>query len=348
LGLNSNGRANKNILSYKYPKMLLSTRRQTKTMEFDGALEGLQDRINDEIESYFKERIAEAGSYHSYMGHIYSKLRSYVLRPGKRLMSLSCLLTYLGYSSRTNKRILRACVAIELYRHGILIHDDIVDGDETRRGGPAFHKEFDEETALFAGNILISLAFKLLIDLEPASAASLARDYQHVNESQILDFDFEGRIPTPDEWMIMASKRAPSVFRVTMLTGALLAGAEKTELKRLDKAAFHIGMAFDIQDDLIGLFNQENNDISRKKKPLHICYAHAMDKGFSKIYSCGNARDVAKSVKSCGAFDAAKKDMNSHARKAAKIIEATRMSDRSKGFYKDFIKYITNSMDWYS
>jgi geranylgeranyl pyrophosphate synthase len=316
-------------------------------MDFNTTLDEYQGRIDDALAEFFNSRIVEAQEYHPFMERVYSKLREYVLRKGKRLMSASVLLTYKGYTGKIDDKALRACIAIELYRHGILIHDDMADGDEMRRGGKSFHRIFDEKIALFAGNILNALAFKVLSELDARSLDSLLQDYQYVNESQILDYDFEGKIPEVKEWQIMASKRAASVFRATMLTGAILAGAGKTELKKLEDAAFHIGTAFDIQDDIIGLYELKTTDVMRKKKPLHICYAYKFCKDFDKVLKSGDVWKIKDKVRECGALDAAKRDSKEHAREAVGLIEQTRMSKKAKDFYVSFINYISDSLDWY-
>ena len=316
-------------------------------MDFNSLLDEYQERIDAAIRTYFDAKTADARAYHPFIGRVYSELRGYVLRGGKRLMSVSTLLTYEGYTGKVDERVLKACVAIELYRHGILVHDDMVDADETRRGGPAIHKLFDENIALFAGNILNALAFEEISELEPRAAQSLLQDYQYVNESQILDYDFEGRVPSVGEWGVMASKRAASVFRATMLTGAILAGADKGEQEKLEKAAVHIGTAFDIQDDIIGLYEQTNNDVDRKKKPLHIAYAYELDGGFAEAFEKGDVKEIRKKVRQCGALEAAKKDSKQHAKEAINYIDSTKMSQKAKGFYLSFINYIVESLDWY-
>jgi len=316
-------------------------------MDFNTLLDAYQERIDAAIGAYFEARLKAARDYHPLIEKVYSQLRAYLMRKGKRLMSVSTLLTYEGYTGKVDGKALKACVAIELYRHGILVHDDMVDADETRRGEPAMHKIFDENIALFAGNILNSLAFEVISELEPRAAQSLLQDYQYVNESQILDYDFEGRVPSVKEWGVMASKRAASVFRATMLTGAILAGADKAEQEKLEKAAVHIGTAFDIQDDIIGLYEQTNNDVDRKKKPLHIAYAYELDGGFAQAYAKGDVKDIRKKVRQCGALEAAKKDSKQHAKEAINYIDSTKMSQKAKGFYLSFINYIVESLDWY-
>jgi len=120
------------------------------------------------------------------------------------------------------------------------------------------------------GNILYALAIESILESgfdheKLTDVVSLfSSGFRDVNESQILDMLFEYQEPDVDEWRTMASKRAASLFRTSMLTGAILAQAPEWDCKILEEAAMHIGYAFDIQDDIIDTFaSQEQYGRSR-------------------------------------------------------------------------------------
>ena len=102
-----------------------------KTLDTFGAV------IEENLTLFFAEAVEEAGDYHTFIAKVYSDLEEFVLRKGKRLASCSTLLAYKGYTGRVDEKILNVCVGIELYRHSILVHDDLVDRDNLRRGGYA-------------------------------------------------------------------------------------------------------------------------------------------------------------------------------------------------------------------
>ena len=123
-------------------------------------LDEYTERIDEMLSAHFDALLEEADSYHPFIHDVYKQLAEYCLRKGKRLSSCSTLLVYKGYVGNVDEKILRACVAIELYRHSILVTDDLVDEDDVRRGGKAFHKLFDDKgarfgdaVAIFAGNL---------------------------------------------------------------------------------------------------------------------------------------------------------------------------------------------------
>ena len=174
-------------------------------MGWEKTLDRYGSMIEERMKHYFTKVKKEARAYHPFIAKVYSGLEEFVLRRGKRLASCSTLLAYEGYSGKVDDRILDVCVGIEIYRHSILIHDDLVDMDTFRRGGITLHKafmgkrdnRFGEGTAIFVGNIACALAFHAITNsgfAEEKVARALrllSKGYQEVNESQILDLLFE-------------------------------------------------------------------------------------------------------------------------------------------------------------
>ncbi|MDD2665435.1 MAG: polyprenyl synthetase family protein [Methanocellales archaeon] len=336
----------------------------------DRLLEEYTELIDHKLREYFKTVLEEGRAYHPFIGDVFAQVEEFLLRKGKRIASCSTLLTYKGYTGEIED-ILDICVGIELYRHGILIHDDLVDRDEKRRGGEAFHKlftygdRFGESMAVFYGNILFSQALRTLFESNFECIGKVIKlfleDYKAVNESQTLDLLFEHKEPTVEEWYVMASKRAASLFKASMLTGAILGGASAQDLQILEEAAMHIGYSFDIQDDIIGTFASEEQygratggDILLGKKPLHMVYAYKLAKGDLQQELRNIAADaegiekVKKIIKECGALAKTKEVSRDHASRAIKLINKTSMNAESKNFFKDLIDFVTESLDWYS
>ncbi|MFC1787037.1 polyprenyl synthetase family protein [Halobacteriota archaeon] len=340
----------------------------------DSLLEKYTGMIDHELRCHFKT-ILEAEAYHPFIGDVFAHLEEFLLRKGKRIASCSTLMTYKGYTGNIEE-ILDVCVSIELYRHGILIHDDLVDRDEQRRGGKAFHKlfmyddRFGESLAVFYGNILFSQAMGTLFEsnfdvkLINKVIQLFLEDYEAVNESQTLDLLFEYKEPTVTEWYVMASKRAASLFRASMLTGAILGGASAQDIKILGEAAMHIGYSFDIQDDIIGTFASEEQygratggDILRGKKPLHVIYAYQLsnrDVQYELRNIIGDREageeEINKTreiIKGCGALAKTKEVSRDHANKAINLINKTSLTAESKKFFKDLINFVSESLDWY-
>ncbi len=346
-----------------------------KTLDRYGAV------IEEQLKKFLDEAAKEADDYHAFIGNVYSDIEEFVLRKGKRLASCSTLLTYKGYTGAVDEKILKVCVGIELYRHAILVHDDLVDMDDLRRGGNTLHKKFmksyepytprfGEGTAVFAGNIAYSLAIHAIMDSgfseeKIAKALNLLSEgYRDVNESQILDLLFEFKDVDVNEWTIMAGKRAASLFKVTILIGAILGGAPKKDHSILTEAAENMGYSFDIQDDIIDSFAPKDEygrppcvDIATGKKPLHVIYAlHSADKTKSEALKCllgkkflniGEIELVRTLLRESGGLEAAKETSKKHAEQARAYIDQTSLSAEIKQFFSSFIGYIEESLNWY-
>jgi len=344
-------------------------------MSFEEVLDEQGRVVEIELKRFLGEERFRGHRYHRLIGQLYDAIEEYSTRAGKRLAACSTLVTYEGYTGHIDDRIVKVACGVELYRHCILVHDDLVDKDETRRGGGTLHvmmvgemdNRFGEGTAIFAGDILNSLALKPIIHsgFEAESILEvvdmITTEYQEVNESQILDLMFEYTSPDMREWEVMASKRAASLFRATLLAGAILGKAPAEDLILLREAGEHIGFAFDIQDDIIDTFASEEQygrvpcgDIHKGKKPLHIVLAMERDDRFAQLMIQSRGREdfdvdeVRGRIIESGALEAAKEISRQHADIAMERIMATDMGDQSKDFFISFIDFVKESLDWYN
>ncbi len=343
-------------------------------MDYTKLLDSYGSIIESDLREHFSRLVKGSESYHPFMAYAYGTLGEFVLRGGRRLSACSTLMVYKGYANELDERIVKVSSGVELYRHSILAHDDIADNELTRRGGRTLHEAFGEcrdghfgnGSSIFAGNILYSLANESVLnsgfdDNRLIEVLGLfSSDYKDINESQMLDLLFEYGEPSVEEWSVMAGKRAASLFRTSMLTGAVLSGAPAKDRKTLEDAAKHIGYAFDIQDDIIDTFASKEQygrdpcgDITKRKKPLHIIIAMKRDDRLASIMMAGDditeakVREIQEIVRESGALDAAKSISREHSQEAEKAIMRTGMSTEAKDFFVSFIRYVDESLDWY-
>lgn len=347
-------------------------------MDWETVLKEYGAMVEKKAGEIFSKTVKEAEKYHPFVKDAYICLREFTLRKGKRLASCSTLATYKGYADTVDEKILNVCAGIEIYRQSILVHDDLVDKEETRRGGKTVHRFFSslfderlgEGVAVFLGNIAYSLAVQTILGSGfPVGKIAetlllLSEGYREVNESQMLDLLFEYRDVNVEEWRMMASKRAASLFKVTMLAGGVLGGASERDLKLLSEAAVNIGYAFDIQDDIIDTYASEEDygrppcgDIRLGKKPLHVIYALGSPdpevpcflkslRGRVSV-SREEVEKVRSLVRLSGGLENAKKASKKHAKEARRLIAETGMNSEAKSFFYSMITYVENSLDWY-
>jgi geranylgeranyl diphosphate synthase type II len=160
----------------------------------------------------------------------------------------------------------------------------------------------------------------------------------------------------------MASKRASSLFRASLVIGALLADASEKDVELLREVGEHMGYSFDIQDDIIDTFASEEQygrrpggDLSKNKKPLHVVYAYCManQRQLERIKNVAHRdfledlENIRKVISDCGALENAKIRSREHADSAKKLISKTNMSWEIKDFFLSFIDYVKESLNWY-
>tara|TARA_B100000315_G_C14592399_1_gene596663 strand:+ start:4558 stop:5580 length:1023 start_codon:yes stop_codon:yes gene_type:complete len=335
------------------------------------------DRHTELIDNEISKLFTESNLlYHPFISKVYSELEAFCLRKGKRISSCSTLLAYEGFKGKIDEKILNVCAGIELYRHAILLHDDLVDEDTKRRGEKAFHllfnydRRFGNATTIFAGNILYTNSLSVISQsgFEKKKIEMVMNlfinEYKNVNESQTLDLLFEFEDTSLDDWNIMASKRAASLFNCTIQTGAILAGASPNECEILKKVATNIGFSFDITDDIIGTFASEleygrpsGGDIKIGKKPLHIIYTLELLKGkeFKEFKTLLEKKNPTKDeiqwiktkIEESGALNKAKETSLRYGKLAMQYLNTTSMNKKSKKRFSRLIDYVSESLDWY-
>ena len=183
--------------------------------------------------------------------------------------------------------VLRAAVAIEIIQSFTLIHDDIMDDDDLRRGVPAVHKQYDTSTAILAGDTLYSKAFELMTDTGATphngleTMRLLATTCTKICEGQALDVAFETRNDIlPDEYLEMVELKTAVLYGAAASTPAVLFGADSDVSEALYRYGIDSGRAFQIQDDVLDLTvpseklgKQRGSDLVENKETLITLHA---------------------------------------------------------------------------
>ena len=176
---------------------------------------------------------------------------------GKRLRPAMAMLACEAAGGRAEDA-LPVALAVELVHNFSLVHDDIMDRDDTRRGRPTVHRQWDEPTAILAGDVLFARAFEVLAGIPDAAAhreASLllSRAIRHLCEGQALDVQFERqeKVGVAD-YLAMIRGKTALLFEAATRGGALAApGAARAGVEALSAYGEHFGMAFQVADDLL-------------------------------------------------------------------------------------------------
>ena len=192
---------------------------------------------------------------------IHRALRYSLLAGGKRLRPLLCCAASEACGG-TARRALPAACAVEMIHAYSLIHDDLpcMDDDDLRRGKPTSHKMFGEGIAVLAGDALLTEAFAVLATAQPRAryhgsdlVTELARaaGSRGLIAGQVADLEAEGRQPSEPALYFIHAAKTGMLLRASLKLGAMCAGGTKAQVAALDRFGFALGLAFQIQDDIL-------------------------------------------------------------------------------------------------
>ena len=201
--------------------------------------------------------------------------------------------------------VMRAAVSVEIIQSFTLIHDDIMDDDDVRRGVPAVHREFDLSTAILAGDTLYSKAFENMLETgAPAersvrALSELATTCTEICEGQSLDIDFEERAAvTPDEYLRMVELKTAVRYAAAASIPAVVLGHDDA-VEPLHSYGLDIGRAFQIQDDLLDLTTptetlgkQRGSDLVEGKQTLITVHARNQGVDVEGLVDAGSVEAV--------------------------------------------------------
>lgn len=189
---------------------------------------------------------------------LYEPIEYVLSMGGKRLRPTLLLMTYGLYKDDINHAT-PAAVGIETYHNHTLLHDDLMDHADMRRGKPTVHKKWNDNTAVLSGDTMLIMAFRHIMQCQcqhQTEALDLfARTAQEICEGQQYDVNFETRTDvTEDEYIEMIRLKTSVLLACATKMGALLAGAPDADTEVLYHFAERVGLAFQLQDDYLDVY----------------------------------------------------------------------------------------------
>ena len=211
---------------------------------------------------------------------LYDPLRYMINIGGKRIRPHLCLLTYSLYrDGDLDESILQPAAALEVFHSFTLIHDDIMDKADIRRGVPTVYRKWNENTAILSGDVMAIDSYKRIAKA-PAAVLSRALDLFSTTAAQVcdgqqfdMDFETQQKVSVVD-YMRMIELKTAALLAGSAIIGALLAGASDNDCQHLYNFAREVGLAFQLQDDLLDSYGDERlgkkigGDILEGKKTI--------------------------------------------------------------------------------
>lgn len=276
---------------------------------------------------------------------LYKAVRHLPEAGGKRLRPLLALLACAAVGGDPEDAVLYGA-ALEIVHTFTLVHDDIMDDDDTRRGRAAVHRQYGDATAILAGDTLFAMAFeiataeRLPAEVERRLAHNIAVMAREICEGQQLDMSFEERDEVSEElFLTMIEKKTARLFEYAGLGGAIIGSGSQEEREALRRYGHALGMAFQIWDDCLDVMGTDigkpvGSDIREGKKTLMYIHAreHAHSDAWLQHYGDSHAskEDIEGIIEvfgESGALDAATETAKRYADEASRYLEVLPESD---------------------
>ena len=190
---------------------------------------------------------------------LYDPLRYMMEIGGKRIRPRLCLTTYSLFKDSFCEEILVPASAIEVFHSFTLIHDDIMDKADVRRGVPTVYRKWDENTAILSGDVMSIESYKLIAKAPaavlPEVLGLFSKTAAEVCEGQQYDMDFENMPQVPmDAYMKMIGLKTAVLIACAAKMGAIIGGATAEQCDLLYKYGYDLGLAFQVADDWLDTF----------------------------------------------------------------------------------------------
>ena len=298
---------------------------------------------------------------------IYEASLHYIKAGGKRLRPLVVVLAS-RIAGGNEKIAIPGAAAVEVLHTFTLVHDDIIDKDELRRGVPTVHKLWGVDMAIIAGDLLFAYAYKCLLkalqlgvpsDRIAKSIEALTEAAITVAEGQALDMMLpEAKEASVEDYIDMVSKKTAALFAYSAKIGGILAGASEEYLLKLFNIMMNAGIAFQIRDDILGLVGDEKalgkpvySDLREGKMTVLVIYALKnvdSEKRTKLLKSLGNRsagfeelREAAKIVVESGALEYSESLADMYANKAIELLSELKPADTEAfEMFKELIKFM--------
>ncbi|MDD3237111.1 MAG: polyprenyl synthetase family protein [Candidatus Gastranaerophilales bacterium] len=186
-------------------------------------------------------------------------LNNFIFSKSKRLRSLLCFLLVKALNKPIKKDIIKLAASTELIHNATLIHDDVIDNSDKRRGQKTINAEFDNQLAVIAGDFLLSLALEELISLNRNDIIHIyTKSLTKICSGEIFQYFEKNEIVSLEEYIEKSKLKTALLFEAILLSCVLLSD-EKNYAKEISGFAINFGLAFQIRDDLVSLLNLDDS-----------------------------------------------------------------------------------------
>jgi len=325
----------------------------------------IKNNIEKELADYIKS-INKSYSLSKISPLLFNSIKEFISREGKRVRPMLFVIGYRAFSKKNPQGLYRTALSLELLHDFMLVHDDIIDKSPTRRGKPSVHAALNkylnhykglkfsgEDLAIVIGDVIYAMAINSFLSVKEAmrhkeaALKKLTEAAFYTGSGEFIELTYGikpiDEITREDIYKIYDFKTATYTFAAPLSMGAILAGAKEKETKKLFDYGIFLGRAFQIKDDILGIFaslketgKSNFTDLQEAKKTILIwhAYKHSKPKDKSTIKKILSKNKVNKTdllkirkiIESCGSLKYARNEIDTLIRKAENLIQASKMS----------------------
>ena len=284
---------------------------------------------------------------------LYAPIKYALSAGGKRIRPVLTLMAADAYGEKSKEALLPA-VGLETFHNFTLLHDDVMDKSEKRRGRETVHKKYDENTAILSGDTMLTLATEFVCKVEDQSLRNVLDTFNSmaikVYEGQQLDMDFEKQDQIVlDDYIEMIKNKTGALLGACAKIGSLIGGATEKDADKMYEYGMMTGVAFQIQDDYLDTFGDATTfgkniggDINNGKKTyLYVSAlqqdsqtAEALREAFKIPAGDVRVKAVTRLYEKLGIAETAKKAVNHYSSLALKALNSTTLSDDKKEIFR--------------
>lgn len=276
---------------------------------------------------------------------------------GKRLRPTLLLMAADAFGNCPEKAVAPA-VGIEMFHNFTLLHDDVMDKSDVRRGRPSVHAKWDENTAILSGDTMLTLATKKISEVDDSILRQVLDTFNDqallVYEGQRLDMDFEQMTDVDiDEYIEMIKDKTGALLGAAAKIGALIGGASAEDAEKMYEFGMMLGVAFQIEDDYLDTFGNADTfgkpiggDINNNKKTFLMVKAlstagpnsQALKAALSMAPGATKVKTVTRIYDTMGMPAVSKAEVAAYSSKALAAIKKTSLSDDRREAFRHLIE----------
>lgn len=283
---------------------------------------------------------------------------------GKRIRPSLVLMACDAFGGEIERAVAPA-VGLEMYHNFTLLHDDVMDKADIRRGKPTVHVKWDENTAILSGDAMLTIATqhiaKAPIEVMAEVMSLYNKTAMEIYEGQQYDMEFEQRMDvTAEEYLNMIRLKTSVLLGCACKMGAIIGGASEDDSNRIYRFGELVGLAFQLQDDLLDVYGDEKTfgkaiggDILNNKKTFMLIKALELAEGdtYKELQSWINAENPDKAEKiagvtaiytAIGVKRIAEEQIARYTDEALKILQEINMSEDGKQSFRAFADMLMN------